>query len=124
MRYTLEAIKGKGRGKTVVGFPTVNLLVPKDFSEKEGVYACSVWLDGIEYSGALHYGAAPTFDDVDRTLEIFILDYNEDKEIAELTFELGPYLRPVATFLSPEELHRQIALDVERVRRIKRPTAA
>lgn len=119
MRYTFPAVKGKGRGNSIVGFPTINLLVPKDFTAKEGVYACKVWLFEKEYRGALHYGAAPTFDDTDRTLEIFVLEYSGQEEVKELTFELGPFLRPVATFMSPTDLRRQIALDVARVRNTK-----
>lgn len=117
MRYTTPIIRGKGRGKTIVGFPTMNLAIPDGFSAKEGVYACRVWLGDKEYRGALHYGGAPTFDDTDTALEIFVLSYEGDTTISELTFELGPYLRPIATFLSPTELRRQIALDVARTRK-------
>lgn len=123
MRYTLQAKKGKGRGASVVGFPTINLVAPDDFTAKEGVYAATVWLAGKEYLGALHYGPAPTFDDADKTLEIFLLDYSGTEEITEVTFELGAYLRPVATFLTPVELRKQIALDVQRVRKAKRSAA-
>lgn len=131
MKYTLPVVKGKGRGKAVVGFPTLNLKIPQDFDVKEGVYGCKVWLNGTEYLGALHYGKTPTFDDVDQALEIFILDYDptktpldgvgDDHNPTEITFELGSFLRPVATFLNPQELRRQIALDVARIRRSMQP---
>ena len=117
MQYTCEIVKGKGRGKAVVQFPTFNLKIPAEFKEREGVYACRVWTNGVKYTGALHYGTSPTFDDLEKVLEIFVLNYKDEQPITELTFELGPYLRPVATFLSPKELRSQIALDIQRVRR-------
>lgn len=117
MTYISPVIKGKGRGKKIVGFPTLNLAVPGNFSAKEGVYAAKVWAHDSEYRGALHFGHAPTFDDSETTLEIFLLNYEDAQPITNLKFELGPYLRPIATFLSPVDLRRQIALDVQRVRR-------
>jgi riboflavin kinase/FMN adenylyltransferase len=129
MQYTGEVVKGKGRGKTVVQFPTFNLKIPTGFEAREGVYGCHVWLRGKKYRGALHYGPTPTFDETERVLEIFILDYpprepaeQETEEamkepVTKLTFELGPYIRPVATFADPQKLRAQIALDVARVRR-------
>jgi riboflavin kinase/FMN adenylyltransferase len=118
MQYTEKIVKGKGRGKHIVGFPTFNITVPRGFTAKEGVYACLVLLAGKEYMGALHFGPAPTFDDNDKTLEIFVIDYNDEAGAQnELTFELGAYLRPVATFMNVEELRKQIEIDVERVRK-------
>jgi len=131
MKFTYPVIKGKGRGKSIVGFPTFNLRPSPDFSAKEGVHGCRVWLDGIEYLGALHFGPTPTFDDTEKALEIFVLDYDPAKtpldaagdnhNPKEITFELGAYLRPVATFLNPQELRHQIALDVARIRRNGEP---
>lgn len=117
MKYQCEVIKGKGRGKSVVGFPTFNLAIPDNFDEKEGIYSCRVWIHDREYAGALHYGVTPTFDQEEITLEIFVLEYESDEPVKQLTFELGSYLRPIATFLNPKDLRAQIALDVARVRR-------
>jgi riboflavin kinase / FMN adenylyltransferase len=119
MQYRCEVIKGRGRGKNVVKFPTFNLQIPAGFetAAREGVYACHVWIEGKKYRGALHYGPTPTFDEKESVLEIFVLEYDSDQPVNELTFELGPYLRPVATFSDPQKLRTQIALDVQRVRR-------
>lgn len=118
MQYQGEVIKGKGRGKSVVKFPTFNLKIPAGFDAREGVYACHVWIGGVKYRGALHYGPTPTFDEKENVLEIFVLNYEDAEDpITTLTFELGPFLRPVATFTDPQKLRAQIALDVQRVRR-------
>lgn len=98
-------------------FPTFNLPIPEGFEGREGVYACHVWIRGVKYRGALHYGPTPSFDEKHKVLEIFVLDYKDEQPISELTFELGLFLRPVATFTSPTKLREQIALDVQRVRR-------
>ncbi len=118
MKYTCAVVKGKGRGKSTVKFPTFNLQIPPVFEHREGVYACRLWIGQDEYRGALHYGPTPTFDDTDKALEIFVLEYQDAGEsVPEITFELGPYLRPIATFLKVEDLRNQIALDVQRVRK-------
>lgn len=116
-KFTVRTVKGKGRGKTIVGFPTFNLETPNNFEAKEGVYACCVEIEGKRYRGALHYGPTPTFDDQEKVLEIFVLNYEDKSEVKDLSFELGPYLRPVATFIDPTALRNQIALDVARVRK-------
>jgi riboflavin kinase/FMN adenylyltransferase len=118
MQYECDIVKGQGRGKTIVKFPTFNLAIPEGFAPREGVHACHVWIDGVKYRGALHYGPTPTFDETHKVLEIFVLDYEDKQPITKLTFELAAFLRPVATFTDPQKLREQIALDVQRVRRV------
>jgi len=119
MQYTAAIVKGKGRGMRI-GFPTFNLAIPTDFNPKEGVYASTVWFGGVKYQGGLHFGPAPTFDDGTKSLEIFVINYTPGKNEpvpTELTFELGRWLRPVATFPSAERLAQEISHDVERIKR-------
>ncbi len=116
MKFTAPVIKGKGRGKDIVGFPTFNIAIPRELQVEHGIYACRVWIGQTEYRGALHYGPVPTFQDTEISLEIFILDYQDAAPVTELTFELGPYLRPITPFTTAQALHAQIALDVEQVR--------
>lgn len=121
MQYTCEVVKGRGRGMRI-GYPTFNLVAPDEFPFKEGVYGCHVWVDGTKYLGALHYGQAPTFDDTNKSLEIFVIDFTPMKEKkyeapAKLTFEVLRWIRPIATFMSSEHLSAQIAKDIERIKR-------
>ena len=44
-----------------MGFPTINLAIPKGFSVENGVYAVKVRLGAELYNGALHYGPIPVF---------------------------------------------------------------
>jgi riboflavin kinase/FMN adenylyltransferase len=117
MKYTALVVKGKGRGK-LLGFPTFNLEVPRGFDEPFGIYAAWVWIGEEQYSGALHYGPIPTFQEAEPSLEIFVLDYEEEGVVEELVFEVEKYIREIQNFPSQEALHDQIALDVHEVRKL------
>ena len=43
MKFKSRHIKGKGRGK-ILGFPTINLEIPKRFSLAIGIWAVKVWI--------------------------------------------------------------------------------
>ncbi len=114
MKYRTLLIKGKGRGKKL-GFPTVNLQIPTSLNTKHGIYACWVWIGRKRYKGALHFGPIPTYADPQVSLEIFILNFQEVKQVSSITFELKHYLRPVKQFSSARQLTDQIKNDVKQV---------
>lgn len=120
MIYTSKVIKGHGRGKQI-GFPTFNLVIPKRFNKKFGVYVARVKIHKRSYLGALHFGYIPTFGLEDPSLEVYVLDYQNNEEIDELDFEIIKYIRPIRKFASVEELKKQIELDVQAVRSINKP---
>jgi len=115
MNYTCRVISGKGRGKGL-GFPTFNLEIPKDFPFEYGVYAAWTWIDNQKYMGAMHFGPIPTFKEQDPTFEVYVLDYEDDKEVPELICEPVKLLRKIEQFSDSEALSKQIALDVHNVR--------
>jgi riboflavin kinase/FMN adenylyltransferase len=117
MKYSFPVIKGHGRGEKL-GYPTFNLSIPEDFNEKFGVYTAFVWIRGKKYLGALHFGPLLTFDEAIISLEIFVLDYDNDQIIEKVDFELLSYLRPIKKFESEKELSAQIAEDIKNIRRI------
>lgn len=119
MKYTCKVIKGKGRGKKV-GFPTFNLEIPANFSEKNGIYACWTWIKRKKYMGALHFGPIPTFNDKDKSLEVYILDYKDSRKFSAIQFELVKYLRPIKSYSTVSALNNQIAKDVSLVRKLLR----
>lgn len=114
MRYTCQVISGHGRGKGL-GFPTLNLTIPSNFPEKEGIYAAWVHIEGSDYRGALHYGPIPAFQEKTLSLEVFVLDYEEASRPDLVDIELALWLREIRNFSSPEALQTQIAKDVETV---------
>lgn len=120
MKFKSHQVKGKGRGK-LLGFPTINLETPENFKLKDGIYAVRVYIDGSSFIGALHYGPIPTFNETEKTLEVFLIDIdpkNLPEQISELEIEIIKYLRPVMSFGNPEELAEQIGKDVEETKQI------
>lgn len=112
-------IKGIGRGKEI-GFPTLNLSIPENILIDEGVYSSWVVIDGKTYKGALHYGSVPTFNQDEKTMEVFLIDITDDtfpdtkNKIVEI--DIVDKLRDIKRFLDSADLTEQIALDVEKIK--------
>ncbi|MDD5068170.1 MAG: riboflavin kinase [Candidatus Pacebacteria bacterium] len=112
---------GKGRGK-LLGFPTVNLVIPDELSltMQEGIYAARATIKDQKYKAALYFGTVPTFEDVDHTLELYLIDADHPIIFAgeAVEFEVVKFIRGVQKFDSPELLVRQMQKDVEAIKSI------
>lgn len=121
MKFKSKQIKGKGRGK-LLGFPTINLEIPKDFQLEDGIYAVRVFIAGQGFIGAMHFGPIPTFDESQKTLEVFLIDINPDAvpetEKLDIEIEIVQLLREVLSFKNQEDLAKQIGEDVLKTRQI------
>lgn len=120
LHFTSKVIKGKQRGKNL-GFPTINLVIPEDFPLQRGIYACWVKIPGKpnkKYIGALHYGPIPVFDQKQPSLEVHLLDYQEQKTPEKLSIKVVKFLREVKFFESPKKLTKQIEKDIAKIRQI------
>lgn len=112
-------IHGKGRGASVLGYPTINLqshqLLPAD-----GVYAGEAVIAGSAYRAAISVGNNPTFGDTGKTVEAFLLDFagNVYDQAVELVFR--HWLRDQHTFPSVALLSRQIGRDVHRIKALSK----
>lgn len=116
-----KVVKGEGRGRKI-GYPTANL-EPLDryVIPRQGVYAVRVYLDGESLKGVMNIGIKPTFHEDEEqppTLEVHILDRNEDLYGRTLEIEFAAYLRPEMKFSSVEMLIEQIAKDAQRAKQI------
>ena len=81
----------------------------------DGVYATRAYIDGQEYQAMTNIGKRPTFgENNERTIESFILNYNQDVYGKEVKIEIIQRLREEKHFDSIEELKKQIAEDVKR----------
>jgi riboflavin kinase/FMN adenylyltransferase len=118
---TGPVVGGSGRG-TGLGYPTANLKLPAiKLPPRPGVYAGSVWLEGKQRPAAVNVGVRPTFfDDPGKGLivEAFVLDFDSDISGVELEIKLLSRLRDEKRFSGKEELIKQIAKDVDQVRRV------
>lgn len=117
MRYSTTVEAGHGRGKQI-GFPTYNVIIPAELTEKHGIYAAWVWIGEVRHQAAAHYGPVPTFNKKTPTLEFFLLDYDQHVELATLSFELVHYIRPIEHFSDIAALQERIAEDVRLAKEI------
>lgn len=101
-----------------LGFPTANIRVeePLKIIPGTGVYAVWVDVENRRYKGMLYIGDRPTFEnDSALSLEVNILDFNENIYNKEITVAFVQYVRGDVKFNSPEELKNQLERDRQTV---------
>jgi riboflavin kinase/FMN adenylyltransferase len=110
-------IRGDGRGRRL-GFPTANLFVPVNgkLIPPAGVYAVRGCLRRGQYDGAIHIGPRPTFTGSRPTIELHLLDFDQDIYGEEVRVEFIRHLRKVRPFASASALVEQLKYDVEAAR--------
>jgi riboflavin kinase/FMN adenylyltransferase len=113
--YSLSGrvVGGKKIGRTL-GFPTANLLPddPDKLVPALGIYAVRVEWNGALYKGALSIGRRPTFDNGEVSVEVHLLDFDEDLYGERLRLYFEHFIRPELRFTSVEELIEQMHRDV------------
>lgn len=115
-----RVISGTGRGREL-GFPTANLdLDPGQALPADGIYATRAYIDDRAYQSVTNIGKRPTFDGRERTVEVYILDYQGDLYGRELRIDILRRLRDEKKFSTAEELKKQIMADVEQGRAVLR----
>jgi riboflavin kinase/FMN adenylyltransferase len=115
--YSGTIIKGDGRGKTI-GYPTANIDISKLTIEIEpGVYGAKARIKGEEKwnQAILFFGPKKTFDQIENTLEIHILDFDQNIYEQELEFTIGKFIRGPVKFNGVDELVTQIKIDISKV---------
>jgi riboflavin kinase/FMN adenylyltransferase len=102
-----------------MGFPTANLDIRQDrIIPGNGIYATWAYVDGKRYMASTNVGTRPTFEETERIVEAFILDYSGDLYDSEVTVEFAQRLRDELRFETVEALVAQIHEDVERTRQV------
>jgi riboflavin kinase/FMN adenylyltransferase len=106
-------VEGARRGKGI-GFPTANIAIGADRALPPfGVYVARAYLGEAQYKAVTNIGRRPTFDKGERTIEVYLLDYQgNDFYGHDLRIDLLERLRPERRFASAEELRAQIQRDV------------
>jgi riboflavin kinase/FMN adenylyltransferase len=113
-----RVIAGTGRGARL-GFPTANLeLDPAQALPIDGVYATRAYIGSRDYESMTNIGKNPTFGSNQRTVEVYIVDYQGDLYGQELKIDIIERLRNEKQFDSVEELKKQIAEDIKQGRTI------
>jgi riboflavin kinase/FMN adenylyltransferase len=113
---TGKVVAGKQLGRTL-GFPTANIqpgdshkLIPVN-----GVYAAEVKIGDLKYSGMLSIGSNPTVNKNpgQRSIEVHILDFEEDIYGQQITIIFRSRLRDEKKFDNLKQLIEQMKLDRE-----------
>ena len=109
MRFSGNVRTGHGRGKKL-GFPTANMEPPAEL--KDGLY-----LGLANNKPALIFvGAAKTFDDLDRNVEVYILDFKGNLYNHTMEIEILKKIRENIKFASQQKLVEQMKKDEQQAR--------
>lgn len=111
-----EVIEGQRLGRAL-GFRTANLIYPDKLIEVgRGVYKVVVGFEDKKYLGVANYGLRPTVEACSKaTLEVHILDFDQDIYGKKIKVEFIKKIRDEKKFNSLDELKAQIQKDVDSV---------
>ena len=109
---TGTVVKGQQLGRTI-GFPTANIHIAENYKliPKNGVYFVRSILQGSLVYGMMNIGVRPTVDGLNRTIEVFFIDYEGDLYDQTLQIELLEFIREEQKFESLDALKNQITDD-------------
>jgi riboflavin kinase / FMN adenylyltransferase len=113
-----RVIHGKGRGKGL-GFPTVNLnILPGQAMPSDGVYATRAHVSRKEFPSVTNVGTNPTFGANERTIEAYLLEFQDDLYEQEVKIDFVRKIRDEIKFADIEDLKKQINCDIAIARSI------
>jgi riboflavin kinase/FMN adenylyltransferase len=107
---------GRDRGGKLLGFPTANINLQDELSPKTGVYAVTVEHDDKILEGVANIGYSPTFDDHLFTVEVHILDFDQNIYGEGIRVNFIQRLRGEIKFDSIDALADQIRIDIKKAR--------
>lgn len=131
IRISGEVVPGNHIGGAVLGFPTINILPPKDKQlPRHGVYATKIEIKGDDrmFYGITNIGINPSIkrdrqNHITR-METHIFDFSKDIYGKKAKVIFYKFIRPEIKFEDMEDLKKQIEKDKEEVREyFKRATA-
>ena len=102
---------GYKRGRTL-NFPTANLKLNYDYViPKDGVYLTRVNVKGKAHFALTNIGKNPTFENMDRKIETYILDFSDEIYDELISLEFLEFFRGDYKFNSADELIEQMEID-------------
>ncbi len=116
IRGTVEA--GRDRGGKLLGCPTANINLYDELRPEIGVYAVTVECKKKKFKGVANIGYSPTFDDNIFTVEVHILDFEENIYGQKIRVNFIDRLRNEKKFSNLSELSEQIKKDITKAREI------
>lgn len=112
--YSLSGtvVHGKKIGRTI-GYPTANIEVDDlKLLPKKGAYIVDVFVKNQHYKGMLSIGTNPTVNGTKVSVEVYILDFDEDIYDQEISVNFRDFLHEEIKFNGLEEL--MIRLDEDK----------
>lgn len=120
-RISGQVIHGKKIASTELTFPTANLKPKNGTIPPRGVYAGYAIVEGKKHIAAIAVGVAPTFhfeEKQELKIEVHLLEFSGDLYDSELEVEFIKYIREERCYNTPEQLKKQIADDIDKIRRV------
>ena len=111
-------VKGRDRGGKLLGIPTANINLQDELCPKTGIYAVTVEYRNRLYKGVANIGYSPTFNDNEFTVEVHILDFNDNIYDQKIRVNFIERIRDEKKFGHIDELKNQIHQDIEAARKI------
>ena len=111
-------VTGRDRGGKLLGIPTANINLHDELCPKTGIYAVTVERQGLQLKGVANIGYSPTFDDHEFTVEVHILDFDEDIYGEKIRVNFIQRIRDEKKFSGIDELIEQIHKDIAAAREI------
>lgn len=109
---------GRNRGGRLLGFPTANIILQDELCPKTGVYAVTVELESKIHKGVANIGYSPTFGDHIFSVEVHLLDFNENIYDRKIRVNFTQRIRDEKKFSNISELSDQIKKDIVKARKI------
>ncbi|WP_066630094.1 bifunctional riboflavin kinase/FAD synthetase [Labilibacter marinus] len=117
-------VKGGQKLGRKLGYPTANITPNEHYKliPSSGVYACLVHVMGKPYGGMLNIGVRPTVNsDKALTIEVHILDFNQDIYSEEIEVTFISKVRDEKKFDGLDALVHQLKLDEVTIRKVLEP---
>jgi riboflavin kinase/FMN adenylyltransferase len=106
-----RVVEGLRRGRQI-GYPTANIAPRTEVLPQDGIYATLLHMGGRSLLSVSSIGRNPTFGEGPRTVESYIMDFDDDIYGQDVSLSFVERLRPEAKFESVPALIAQIDQDV------------
>ncbi|MBW2338446.1 MAG: bifunctional riboflavin kinase/FAD synthetase [Deltaproteobacteria bacterium] len=111
-----RVVIGRDRGGKLLGIPTANINLHDELCPKTGIYAVTVECRGNQHNGVANIGYSPTFEDHEFTVEVHILDFNDNIYGEKIRVNFIKRLRDEIKFSNISALIDQIKKDIAAAR--------
>lgn len=114
-----KVVKGKALGRQY-SYPTINIYIKEQYKliPKSGVYIVNTILNEKHFFGIMNIGKRPTLNGRRKTIEVHLLDFDENLYGESIRVHLLTRLRDEQKFASVEHLFAQIKKDEQKAREL------